>query len=837
MTESAKYSAGQPAATWVRHASRITNYLIEDVGGGPRPLKLAWAINATITMGLLAVSGIATATTGAADGRGVAQPTVHGKPNGQPGKPDAKSGAPNILIIMLDDAGYAQADTVGGEIHTPTLSRIAHTGIAYNAFHTTAISSATRAALLTGRNHHRVGNGTVTEAATRDDGYTGVIPDSAATLPQVLHKYNYRSAAFGKWHNTPTTETTSKGPFEHWPTGYGFDHFYGFMGGESDQYSPNLYNDTALIESPHDPKYHFTEDIANKAVEWIGQHQASHPDQPFLLYWTPGAVHAPHQVFKEWTEKYKGKFDTGWDAYRSRVFARQKAMGWIPASTELTPRPAEMAAWDSLDPEEKAFQARLMEVYAGYLEHTDTQAGKIVDELERRGLRENTLIFYVFSDNGASAEGMQGSISSLVGLNGIQTTPRQQMDALKRDHGGLDALGGPTVEPHYNAAWAWAGMSPFVGTKLVAGYFGGTRVPLAVSWPARIKADAAVRAQFHHVNDIAPTIYNVLGIAPPTELNGKRQEPIDGISMVYSFDNAKAPNQKKQQYFEIMGSRAEYADGWIASAMGPRKPWVADQTGLVSLPGKLAILLNQSWLGDRFGWLKWKPEDDQWALFNLSKDFSQSHDLAAAEPAKLKELKTRFEADAVANKVNPIGASFDILVRPKAYDDNAEWYFNAASGRLPEFAAPNIKSHNNRVTVDADLPANANGVLFALGGTGGGLVLYVKDGKPIYEYNSFGLVRTRLQAPARLPAGRAVIAVDMTMASRFRGAAAKVVLTVNGKEVASDTVPFTAPIMFSATETLDVGLDRGSPVSLDYFKQAPFAFNGKIRDVRIQYRS
>lgn len=791
-------------------------------------------LRSSLSLSVLAVSGLAAPLALAEQPAGVAAEPATGTLGESSGKAKQALGTPNILIIMLDDVGFAQADTVGGEIHTPTLSRIAQTGIKYNAFHTTAISSATRASLLTGRNHHRVGNGTVTEAATDGAGYTGIIPPTAATLPQVLHEHNYSSAAFGKWHNTPAHESTAKGPFTHWPTGYGFDHFYGFMGGESDQYSPSLVNDTTLVEPPHDPKYHFTEDIAQKAIEWIDQHQAKQPDKPFFVYWTPGAVHAPHQVFQEWTDKYKGKFDSGWDAYRERVFKRQKEMGWIPADTKSSPRPAEMPAWDSLNPEEQKFQARLMEVYAGYLEHTDTQAGKIVDELERLGIRDNTLIFYVLSDNGASAEGMQGSISSMVGLNGIATTPQQQMAALDKI-GGLAALGGPKVEEHYNAAWAWAGMSPFVGTKLVAGYFGGTRTPMAVSWPSHIQPDATVRPQFHHVNDIAPTIYDVLGITPPAELNGQAQEPIDGVSLAYTFDNASAENHKKQQYFEVMGSRAEYADGWTAAVLGPRKPWVADQSGLVSFAGKLAIVLNQSWIGDTFGWLKWKPENDQWALYDLKHDFGQATDVAAANPEKLAELKAKFDQDAIANKVYPVGASFDVMVRPRRYDDHAEWHLSGNASRIPEFAAPNIKSHNNRVTVDAELPADANGVLFALGGVGGGLSLYLQDGKLTYEYNGFGLVRTRLQAPDKLPAGHAVIAVELNMSSRRRGVPADISLSVNGVKVAEQTVPFTAPLTFTVSETLDVGRDRGSSVSMAYFNQAPFAFNGVINDVHIQY--
>ncbi|MBV8665722.1 MAG: arylsulfatase [Burkholderiaceae bacterium] len=798
---------------------------------------------ALFSLGVLAAGGIH----GAANA-GTVSSSQGG--NESPGKRDVRaatagkagvkkaSAEPNVLIILLDDAGFAQSDTVGGEIHTPTFSRIADSGIRYNAFHTTAISSATRASLLTGRNHHHVGNGTITELASADDpGYNGIIPDSTATVPEVLHTQGYSTVAFGKWHNTPTHEVTPTGPFTHWPTGYGFDHFYGFNGGETDQYHPSLYNDTTPVEPPNDPQYHLSGDLANKAVAWLEQHEKAEPNKPFFMYWAPGGVHAPHQVFKEWADKYKGKFDSGWDAYRARAFARQKAIGWIPQDTVNTPRPQDMAAWDSLTPEEKKFQAREMEVYAGFLEYTDTQAGKVVDELEKLGLRDNTLIFYVFSDNGASSEGMNGAINDLLVTNGVPTTLQQHMQALNQTYGGLDALGGPKLEEHYNAAWAWAGESPFVGTKLVAGYFGGTRTPLAISWPKRIAPDKTIRTQFHHVNDIAPTIYDVLGIAPPAVVNGVQQDRMDGISMTYTFADPKAANRKPQQYFEIMGSRAEYVDGWIASVFGPRKPWVADQSFLLSLPAKLSVVTGWRWFGDTFGWMKWKPENDQWALFDLHKDYSQANDLAATNPAKLAELKRKFEQDAEANHVNPIGASFKVLIDsamgPKQ-GLQSDWHFNAGSPRLPEWAAPNLRSRSSLVTVDADVPANANGVLYSVGDVGAGVSLYVMNGVLTYEYNGFSLTHTKIRAP--LPAGHDVIEVKFDKESSKRAGPADVTLRINGQDVAHGEVPVTAPIGFTATGTFNVGLNRGSPVSLDYFDRAPFAFNGEIRDVHIQYQ-
>ena len=582
--------------------------------------KLPFAGRFTLKLGMLLASSAATAqdtlpfppTPSASDAKPTLQESSHQRRQQASHLPDD---APNILVIMLDDAGFAQSDTVGGAIHTPTLSRVADSGVRYNAFHTAAISSATRAALLTGRNHHRVGNGVIAELATDWNGYTGEIPKSSATMAEVLKQYGYSTAAFGKWHNTPTLDTTAAGPFDTWPTGYGFEHFYGFLAGETSQYEPRLYRDTTPIEPPRDPNYHLSEDLANQAVNWLQDQQTYSPDKPFFIYWTPGAVHGPHQVNAKWADKYKGKFDAGWDAYREQAFARQKELGFIPADAKLTPRPAELPAWDSLSPEQKQYQARLMEVYAGFLEHADTQAGKILDELERQGERDNTLVFYVLSDNGASAEGMDGSINELLAHNGIPMPKEQQLKILNSSYGGLAALGGPKLESAYNSAWAWAGSGPFPGTKLVAGYFGGTRTPLAVSWPKQIKADAKVRGQFHHVNDIAPTVYDILAITPPKSVNGIAQDPLDGISMRYSFADAGAKSRKGAQYFEVLGSRGLYKDGWMASVFGPRKPWVQGYSQFMG----------------------WNPDKDQWALYDLSKDWTQNHDLAAQHPGKLKE--------------------------------------------------------------------------------------------------------------------------------------------------------------------------------------------------------
>lgn len=722
--------------------------------------------------------------------------------------------APNVLIIMLDDAGFAQADTVGGPIHTPTFSRIANSGIRYNAFHTTAICSATRAALLTGRNHHRVGNGTIAEFASDWDGYTAEIPRSCATLAEVLQGHGYRTAAFGKWHNTPTRDITAMGPFGRWPTGHGFDYFYGFMGGETSQYEPRLYRNTTPVEPPHDPDYHLSEDLAQDAIRWLRERAVHAPDDPFLLYWTPGAVHAPHHVPKAWADKYKGRFDAGWDAYREEAFARQKAMGFIPADAQLTPRPATLPAWDSLSEKERRFQCRLMEVFAGFLEHTDVQAGKLIDELERQGLRENTLIFYVFSDNGSSAEGMTGTLAELNAQNGIPNKAAQHIALLDR----LDAwddLGSRRFDNHYHAAWGWAGMTPFQGTKLVAGYFGGTRVPLAVSWPREIQADPAVRPQFHHVNDIASTIYEVAGIPAPVQVHGHPQEPLDGVSMRYSFASAQAPGTKQTQYFEVLGSRGIFHQGWMASVFGPRTPWVAENN-----PYK-----------------NWDPHQDRWALYDLARDYAQAHDLSEQEPERLAALRERFDAEARANHVYPLGAGLWTLMNPQDRQgvDKRTRHYSPALERIPEMMAPDLRGCSSVVTMEIDAPQGAEGVLYALGGIAGGVSLYITGGHVVYEYNALLLKRTVMRAPQPLAPGPHRIEVHTTVVSKQLGTPANLSLWIDGEKVATALLFYTVPLTFTATETFKVGEDPGSPVVQDYVDRAPFPFSGVIRDMQVSY--
>ena len=726
-------------------------------------------------------------------------------------------GAPNILIVLMDDVGPGTPSTYGGEINTPTLDRVAQMGISFNRFHSTAMCSPTRAALLTGRNHTRVGNGQISAIANDFDGFSGIIPKSSATIAEVLKNYGYSTGAWGKWHNTPEEQITSKGPFEYWPIGYGFEYFYGFLAGEASQYEPTLVRNTTAIAPTHRPKgYHLTEDIAADAVKWLREQRAYAPERPFFMYWAPGASHGPHQIMKEWADKYKGKFDDGWDAYRERVFARAKKLGWIPQSAKLTPRPESMASWDSIPESEKPFQRRLMEVFAGFTEHADRYAGKVIDEIERQGRLDNTLIFYIWGDNGSSAEGLNGTISEQLAQNGIPTAISQHLQALE-EIGGIDALGGNKTDNMYHAAWAWAGSSPYKSLKLVGAHFGGTRQPMAVAWPKRIRHDGIVRTQFHHVNDIVPTIYEVVKIAEPQIVNGVQQDTFDGESLAYTFTDGKAEGRKRTQFFDIMASRGIYHDGWFASAPGPREPWVS------GLPK---------------GVKDWSPLTDRWELYNLNEDWSQADDLAQSNPQKLEEMKLLFLSESTKNKNLPIGGGLwsTAMFHPEDAPASAltEWTFDGPMAGMPESAAPKLGKNSSKVQMEVLVPENANGVLYALAGFSGGVTCYVKDGFLNYEFNLFEIQRTKIRAKEKLPIGQAKIEVESKLAGKI-GGPMDVMLKVNGKTVAEGRVPAAMSLHFTSNATFDVGSDEDSPVSLDYFDQAPFAFNGSIGMTKISY--
>ncbi|MEQ1892000.1 MAG: arylsulfatase [Planctomycetota bacterium] len=725
-------------------------------------------------------------------------------------------GAPNILIILMDDVGPGTPSTYGGEIRTPTLDRVARAGISYNRFHSTAMCSPTRASLLTGRNHTRVGNGQIAAIANDFDGFSGTIPKSSATVAEVLKAYGYNTGAWGKWHNTPEEQITSKGPFEYWPTGYGFEYFYGFLAGEASQYEPTLVRNTTAVTEEKPAGYHFSEDIAEDAIHWLREQRAYAPDKPFFMYWAPGASHGPHQITKEWADRYKGKFDDGWDKYRERVFARQKQLGWIPQNARLTPRPASLAAWDSIPEAERPFQRRLMEIFAGFTEHADHNAGKVIDEIERQGKLDNTIIFYIWGDNGSSSEGLNGTISEQLAQNGIPTTIAQHLEALE-ELGGLEALGGPKTDNMYHAGWAWAGSTPYRSTKLVGAHFGGTRQPMAIAWPKGIKPEATPRAQFHHVIDIVPTIYELTGITLPSMVNGVPQDSMDGISMTYTFADPVAKGRRATQFFDIMASRGIYHDGWFASAMGPREPWVG---------------------GIPKGAREWSPEKDTWELYNLEEDWSQANDLAAQMPEKVAEMQQLFLVESTRNKNLPIGGGLwaTALFHPEDAPASAltEWTFEGPMVGMPESAAPKLGKVDSLVSMELDVPANASGVLYALAGFSGGVTCYVKDGNLCYEFNLFEITRTKIRAKEKLPAGKVKVEVVSKLSAKI-GGPMDVTLKVNGNVVAQGQVPAAMSLHFTSNATFDIGRDTDSPVSLDYFDAAPFPFNGKIGMTKITY--
>lgn len=728
--------------------------------------------------------------------------------------------APNILIVLIDDVGHGTPSTYGGEINTPTLSRIAGMGVSYNRFHSTAMCSPTRAALLTGRNHTRVGNGQIAAIANDFDGFSGVIPKTSATLAEVLKAYGYNTSAFGKWHNTPEEQITNKGPFEYWPTGYGFEYFYGFLAGEASQYEPTMVRNTSYVERPKtsggNDHYHLSEDIADDAITWLREQKAYAPDKPFFMYWAPGASHGPHQVSKEWADKYKGKFDDGWDAYRKRVFAKQKSLGWIPSETKLTDRAESMASWESIPESERPFQRRLMEVFAGFTEHADAQVGRIIDELEQQERLDNTLVLYIWGDNGSSSEGLYGTISEQLAQNGIPTKISQHIQALE-ELGGLDAIGGEKTDNMYHAGWAWAGSTPYKGTKLQGAYFGGTRQPMAVSWPKKILADKTPRPQFHHVVDVAPTIYDLLDINAPQVVNGFTQDPFDGVSMAYSLNAPNAPGSRHTQFFDIMASRGVYQDGWFACARGPREPWVG---------------------GIPAGIREWSPLTDTWELYHVDEDWSQSNDLAAERPAKLEEMKALFLTESAKNKNLPIGGGLwsTALYHPEDAPASplTEWKFDHPIKGMPESAAPKLGKVSSVVSMEVEAAEGANGVLYALAGFSGGLTCYMRDGQLCYEFNLFEIERTKIRSSGQLPAGKATIEVVTRLVDRI-GGPLDVTLKVNGEEVGKGRVPRAMSLHFTSNATFDIGTDLDSPVSLDYFDEAPFEFTGSIGKTEIRY--
>lgn len=732
---------------------------------------------------------------------GVIKPLATDSTPAKPAIAYPPAGAPNVVVVLLDDVGFGTASTFGGPVPTPALDRVAGAGLRYNQFHTTALCSPTRAALLTGRNHHSAHMGAICEIAYGFPGYDSVIPRSTATVAQTLQLNGYSTGWFGKAHITPVWETGPAGPFDRWPTGLGFDRFYGFLGGETSQYEPALYDQTTPIR-PYLGRedYHLTEDLADKTIEWMRLQQTSAPDKPFFVYFAPGAGHCPHQVWPEWSDRFAGQFDEGWDALRQSTFERQLADGMIPEGTTLTPRPPEIPAWDDYDDRYKSVATRLMEVFAGFIAHTDAQVGRVIDAIDALGQWENTLFIYVVGDNGASAEGtIHGGWSAPSFQNGMPEDPEWLL-------AHIEDFGTARCENHYNVGWAWALDAPFQWMKQVASHFGGTRNGMALSWPRGVTANGELRSQFHHVIDLAPTILDAAGIPHPEHVNGIAQQPVEGVSMRYSFDDAAAPSTRTTQYFEMFGNRAIYHDGWIASCFHGRLPWVRSQ----AVP---------------FG------DTERWELYNITEDFSQGVDLADQFPEKLAELQALFDREAWAHNVYPLNDETTSRAlperQPSLLDGVAATTYFTGHVRIPERSTLNFKNTSFDLTAHLQIPSGGgSGVIICQGGSMAGWSLYLLDGIPRYTYNYVGHDITTISGEQPLPEGEVTVELSFDYDGGGLGKGGTATLRVDGATVATGRIEKTVPFLFSMSgETLDVGVDVGSPVG-PY--PAEFPFTGTI---------
>ena len=719
----------------------------------------------------------------------------------------APDGAPNILLILTDDVGFGASSTFGGQIPTPAMDRLATSGLRYNQFHTTAVCSPTRAALLTGRNHHSVATGLIMEAGTGFPGYNTLMPKSAGTVAEILRQNGYNTAWFGKNHNVPDWQSSQSGPFDLWPTGLGFEYFYGFIGGDTNQWHPAIIENTKPIEPPHDdPDYFFEKDMADKAIERLQMLHAMAPQKPFFFYYAPGTAHAPHHAPKEWIAKFKGKFDQGWDNFRNEVFARQKKLGVVPADAQLTKRSKGIPAWDSLSADQKRLYAHMMEVYAAALSYMDHQIDRVLDAIEETGELDNTLVIYIQGDNGSSPEGgMNGLLNEMAFFNGLTEDFNETLAK-------MDTLGSEYTFNHFPVGWAHATDTPFQWTKQVASHFGGTRNGLVISWPKGIKAKDGVRSQFHHVIDIFPTILQVTGVDAPAMLNGVTQKPIEGVSMAYSFDDPEIPSQHRTQYFEMLGNRAIYNDGWVACTTPPDAPWSAK-----------AITTDVL--------------DYKWELYNIAEDFTQSNDLADQEPGKLRYLQDLFWAEAARYNVLPLDNSrverLDVTNRPSLTQGRTTFTYYPGMIRIPEGTAVDIKNRSYRITAEVEIPkAGAEGLLMTQGGRFGGLGLYMLDSRPVFHYNTAGIARFTVAAKDKLKPGKHSIVVDFKYDGDGFGKGGTATMLVDGKKVAEGRIESTLAFRISLDETLDIGEDTGTPVSEDY--KVPFKFNGKLSKVVVE---
>lgn len=722
----------------------------------------------------------------------------------------APKGAPNVLVILLDDMGFSQPGTFGGPIHMPTLQRLADQGLRYNNFHTTGVSSPTRAALLTGRNHHTCNASLVMEMATAFPGATGQRPVSVAPLATMLRYNGYATAAFGKSHETAAWEVSPSGPTDRWPTRSGFDKFYGFIGGEANQWAPALYDGMIRVDTPSDPNYHLMTDMTDQAIKWVQAEKSLTPDKPFFIYFAPGATHAPHHVPKEWIAKYKGKFDQGWDKLREETLARQKKLGVVPPDTKLAPKPDAIKDWDKLSPDEKKLFARQMEIYAAFGEYADFEVGRLIDAIDGMGYLNNTLVFYIPGDNGASADGgMSGLFNEMAFFNKVE---ENIADILKR----IDDLGGPMTYGHYAAGWAVAGDTPFTWTKAVASNYGGTRNGMVIRWPERIKAKGEIRSQWHHVIDIAPTILEAAGLPEPKRVDGIEQTPIEGVSFLYTFNDARAKDRHLVQYFEIAGNRGIYRDGWFAGTVH-KAVW--EDAPRASL------------------------EKDKWELYNTRTDFSLANDLAARYPDKLKEMQDLFMTEAVKYRVLPIDDRIQermnaaVAGRPDLMGDRTSLTVYEGMRGMSENVFINVKNRSHSITAEVQVPRDgARGVILAQGGRFGGWSLYVRDGKPAFTYNWLGLKRYTVVSPRSLPSGKATIRYEFVYDGKGFGKGGSATLTVNGEKVAEGRIEGTHAFIFSPDEGADVGLDGETPVVEDYGVPAPHRFTGKIDKVTVDVK-
>jgi arylsulfatase A-like enzyme len=721
------------------------------------------------------------------------------------------AGAPNVLVILIDDVGFGASSAFGGPCHTPTAERLAGEGLRYTRFHTTALCSPTRAALLSGRNHHTVGMGGITEIATSAPGYNSLRPNSCAPLPETLRLNGFSTAQFGKCHEVPVWETSPMGPFDHWPSpGGGFEYFYGFIGGETNQWYPALYEGTIPVEPDRTPEegYHFTEDLTDKAIKWVRQQKSLMPDKPFFAYFAPGATHAPHHVAPEWSEKYRGKFDHGWDALREQTFARQKELGVIPADAELTARHDEIPTWDDMPDDLKPVLARQMEIYAGFLEHTDHNVGRLIDALADLEILDDTLVYYIIGDNGASAEGdINGCFNELINLNGANALQTTEFMVSR-----IDDFGTPKAYNHYAVGWAHAMCAPYQWTKQIASHWGGTRNGTIVHWPNGISARGELRNQFHHVIDFAPTVLEATGVPEPTFVNGVQQKPLEGVSMAYSFDDADAAERRETQYFEMFCNRGIYHKGWTAVTRHST-PWVMT----AELPAF---------------------DDDVWELYDTTTDWTQAHDLASEHPEKLRELQRLFLIEATKYNVLPLDDrrverfNSDLAGRPTLAKGDSQLLFGGM-GRLSENTVLNLKNKSHSVTAEVAVPdAGASGVIIAQGGEFGGWCLYLQEGRPKYCYNLFGVQRFYVEASGTVSAGTHQIRMEFTYDGGGLAKGGDVRLFVDGDASGEGRVEGTVPMVFSGDETMDLGTDTASPVSDDYTPEDS-RFSGTINWVQL----